>query len=168
MLSLLHTFKKRSSLGATVCVCLLAVSGPALASQLVIKSGCNFVVDVPGIIGATHLKYNVLKGSVYKQDSDGKYCGTATMETPFGPSADNSCFVVASGQLVSGDWGNKVLSSTCLLTEATITAAIDSNQSAPFTASGPANFHGQAFLKTVGGEIKTCAGEDVVLIPKIS
>ena len=30
---------------------------------------------------------------------------------------------------------------------------------------GPASLHGQAFLKTVGGDVKTCAGEKVALLP---
>lgn len=36
---------------------------------------------------------------------------------------------------------------------------------APWTGSGPAALEGQAFLKTVGGDVKTCAGEDVGLLP---
>jgi len=35
----------------------------------------------------------------------------------------------------------------------------------PWAGSGPANLHGQAFLKTVGGDVKTCAGEPVILMP---
>ncbi len=35
----------------------------------------------------------------------------------------------------------------------------------PWAGSGPATLQGQAFLKTVGGDVKTCAGAVVVLIP---
>jgi hypothetical protein len=35
----------------------------------------------------------------------------------------------------------------------------------PWASSGPATLQGQAFLKTVGGDVKTCAGEAVMLIP---
>jgi hypothetical protein len=132
----------------------------------VIKSSCNFVVDVPGIFGPTHLKYSAAGGAVYTQNGDGKFCGAAAMETPMGPSSSDTCFVVADGQLVSGDWGNKVSSSSCTLVDGTtINAPFDNNQAAAFTGTGSANLHGQAFLKTVGGDVRTCAGEDVVLIP---
>lgn len=35
----------------------------------------------------------------------------------------------------------------------------------PWTGSGPATVRGQAFLKTMGGDVKTCAGQKVILIP---
>jgi hypothetical protein len=38
---------------------------------------------------------------------------------------------------------------------------------APWAGNGPANLRGQAFLKTVGGDVKTCAGERVLLLPGI-
>lgn len=36
---------------------------------------------------------------------------------------------------------------------------------APFKGPGPATLHGQAFMKTVGGDVKTCAGNAVYLMP---
>jgi hypothetical protein len=35
----------------------------------------------------------------------------------------------------------------------------------PWAGTGNASIRGQAFLKTVGGDVKTCAGQQVVLIP---
>jgi len=35
----------------------------------------------------------------------------------------------------------------------------------PYKAPGDATLHGQAFLKTVGGDVKTCAGNAVYLMP---
>jgi hypothetical protein len=35
----------------------------------------------------------------------------------------------------------------------------------PYGAPGPASVSGQAFLKTVGGDVKTCAGNKVGLVP---
>jgi len=35
----------------------------------------------------------------------------------------------------------------------------------PWAGSGPAKLHGQAFLRTVGGDVKTCAGARVILAP---
>ena len=89
------------------------------------------------------------------------------MDTPFGPGSNESCFVVENGQLISGVWGHKVSSSTCTLVEAAITATITDKEAAAFTGAGAANLHGQAFLKTVGGDVKTCATEEVSLMPGI-
>jgi len=36
---------------------------------------------------------------------------------------------------------------------------------ASWAGTGNANIGGQAFLKTLGGDVKTCAGQDVSLIP---
>jgi hypothetical protein len=38
----------------------------------------------------------------------------------------------------------------------------------PWAVSGPANLRGQAFLKTVGGDVKTCARNEVALMPAIA
>jgi hypothetical protein len=35
----------------------------------------------------------------------------------------------------------------------------------PWAGAGPATLHGQAFFKTVGGDVKTCAGSGVFLMP---
>ena len=35
----------------------------------------------------------------------------------------------------------------------------------PWSKPGPAAISGQAFLRTVGGDVKTCAGQDVSLMP---
>jgi len=35
----------------------------------------------------------------------------------------------------------------------------------PWAGTGNASVRGQAFLKTVGGDVKTCAGQQVLLIP---
>lgn len=35
----------------------------------------------------------------------------------------------------------------------------------PWVGTGQASLSGQAFLKTVGGDVKTCAGEHVTLLP---
>lgn len=156
----------RFSIGAALVFAVtLAASGPAFAAKLLMKGDCEFVVDSPGIFGSSHLKYSVLGGTVFAQNGDGKYCGTTTMDTPFGPGSNDSCFVVENGQLISAVWGNKVSSSSCTLVEATIFATLDATQAAAFAGTGTANLHGQAFLKTVGGDVKTCAGEEVTLMP---
>jgi hypothetical protein len=46
-----------------------------------------------------------------------------------------------------------------------MTAAYADADFAAWTGSGSANLRGQAFLKTVGGDVKTCAGSDVYLLP---
>ncbi|MBV9990701.1 MAG: hypothetical protein JOZ72_05345 [Alphaproteobacteria bacterium] len=154
--------------GAAALSCLLAVSSPAAAAQLVAKGKCSFVEDVPGMFGSgTHLNLSVAKGALFTPDGD-KFCGMATMDTPFGPATSSECFAVAGGQLVSGRHGNKIASSDCALVDPLAGAvAFDPAQGTAFAGSGPANLRGQAFLKTVGGDVKTCAGEDVFLMPSM-
>ena len=166
MFSLRYTSSMRLVFSAIGFAGFMASPGSAFASQLIVKNSCNLVVDVPGIIGSSHLKYRIARGALFNQNKDGKYCGIATMDTPFGPSPGKECYAVADGQLVSGDYGNKVSSSDCALDEATaMNATFDDKQAAAYAGAGPANLHGQAFLKTVVGDVKTCAGEDVVIMP---
>lgn len=156
----------RLVLAAMGCATLLAFPGSAVASQLIAKSNCNLVVDVPGIIGSSHLKYRIAAGALFNQSKDGRYCGSATMDTPFGPASGDECYVVADGQLISGSHGNKVSSSDCTLGEAAaMNASFDAKLAATYVGTGPANLHGQAFLKTVVGDVKTCAGEFVYILP---
>jgi hypothetical protein len=46
-----------------------------------------------------------------------------------------------------------------------ITTKFDPAEVAWSTKPGTASIHGQAFMKTVGGDVKTCAGNEVDLIP---
>jgi len=166
MFSLRYSSSTRFVLPAIGFAGFLALSGSATASQLIAKSSCSVVVDVPGIIGTGHLKYNIARGLLFNHNKEGKYCGTTTMDTPFGPSPDDQCFVVADGQLVSGIHGGKVSSSDCVLEEATaMSASFDAKLAATYVGTGPASLHGQAFLKTVVGDVKTCAGEFVYILP---
>jgi hypothetical protein len=47
----------------------------------------------------------------------------------------------------------------------TISTPYKESDFAPWQGNGPANLQGQAFLKTVGGDVKTCAGQDIILWP---
>jgi hypothetical protein len=47
----------------------------------------------------------------------------------------------------------------------TLTEAFREADFAHYVGAGPASLHGQAFLKTVGGDVKTCAGNKVFLMP---
>jgi len=138
---------------------------PAIASQLVIRSDCKIVVGYPGLSAAKPLNYSALKGAVFAQNSEGKFCGTATVDTPFGLRTTNACFGVANGQLISGMWNIPVSSSNCVLVDDPTIQAADEPQISAYAGAGPANLRGQAFLKTVGGDVKTCAGEEVLLMP---
>jgi hypothetical protein len=162
-------YKTHFPLGTAAFACVLALSSPAVAAQLVVRGNCSFVEEIPGIFSSTRLTESILKGAILTQDRDGRFCGMTTMQTPFGPATSSECFVVGDGRLVSAAHDNKVSSSDCALTDqSTIVAAFDSARAAAFAASGPANLHGQAFLKTLGGDVKTCAGEDVFLLPGMS
>lgn len=50
----------------------------------------------------------------------------------------------------------------------TLTASFQEAEFKPYAAPGPAQIAGQAFLKTVGGDVKTCAGNRVSLVPATS
>jgi len=47
----------------------------------------------------------------------------------------------------------------------TLTQTYNEAEFTPFAGAGPASLNGQAFLKTVGGDVKTCAGNQVFLVP---
>lgn len=47
----------------------------------------------------------------------------------------------------------------------TITTSFNEADFLPYTGKGPATLNGQAFMKTVGGDVKTCAGNKVYLMP---
>jgi hypothetical protein len=56
----------------------------------------------------------------------------------------------------------------CVVGSSTATAAdvqFDAADFAPFAGDGPATLDGEAFAKTKGGELRTCMGETVFLIP---
>jgi hypothetical protein len=138
----------------------------AVAAQLVSSQDCSFVMHVPGVSGGKNLNLKMRKGAVFTENGDHKFCGSVTQTTPFGESNGNQCFVVTDGKLISGPWSDKVTSSSCILTDA---AAMQTpfavGDLTPWLGQGPASLHGQAFLKTVGGDVKTCAGARVLLLP---
>lgn len=47
----------------------------------------------------------------------------------------------------------------------TIRTPFDPRDFAPYASPGPASVMGQAFLTTVAGDVKTCAGANVYLVP---
>ncbi len=54
----------------------------------------------------------------------------------------------------------------CLTTQSyTLTQPYSETDFSPYERSGQADLRGQAFLKTVGGDVKTCAGNKVYLMP---
>jgi hypothetical protein len=50
----------------------------------------------------------------------------------------------------------------------TMTTPFREQDFTPYAGKGTGSVHGQAFLKTVGGDVKTCAGNEVVLMPATS
>lgn len=146
----------------------LGVVSQGFAGQLISTKDCNFVVHVPGFAGGTDLHLKMAKDAVFTEDSNHKFCGPVTQATPFGESNGRQCFVVTvtDGKLVSGSYGNKVTSSECVLADAAaMSVPFAVEDFAAWAGSGPGSLHGQAFLKTVGGDVKTCAGERVLLFP---
>ena len=158
-----------ASFGAFVCltaVCMFGVCVCASAAQLVSSGDCKFVMHVPGFFGGTDLHLKMRKGALFTESADHKFCGPVSQKTPFGASEGNQCFVVTNGELVSGKWSDKVTSSNCHLADASaMHTPFNSADFAAWGGAGPATLHGQAFLKTVGGAVKTCAGSRVLLLP---
>lgn len=148
----------------------MGVASQAFAGQLISTKDCNFVVHVPGFAGGTDLHLKMARGTVFTEDNNHKFCGPVAQATPFGESNGIQCFVVTvtDGKLVSGAYGNKVTSSECVLTDAAaMSVPFVVEDFAAWAGSGAGNLHGQAFLKTVGGDVKTCAGERVLLLPGV-
>lgn len=162
-LSPLASFTAFVGLGA---VCLFGACGPASATQLVASADCRFVMHVPGLFGGTSLHLKMRKGALFTENADHKFCGPVSQKTPLGASDGDQCFVVTNGKLVSGKWSDKVTSSDCQLADATaMHTPFNVADFAAWGGAGPATLHGQAFLKTVGGDVKTCAGSRVLLLP---
>ncbi len=154
---------------ATTMLCLLGATHLAIAAQLLSSEDCNFLVHVPSVFGGTDLHYKVRKGAVFTEDSAHKFCGPVSQTTPLGESNGDQCFAITSGKLISGKWSNKVTSSSCVLTDATVMhSSLTVDELIPWSGRGSASLHGQAFLKTVGGDIKTCAESRVLLLPAIA
>jgi len=143
---------------------LVAMTVSSSAAQLEFENDCDFIVEVPGIFSSSH-PYHARKGTVLSESDDHKFCGTLTASTPIGDTQAEECFAVSNGKLISGRFSNKVTSSNCALSDAGRFAALAPTDFALWSGPGPSNLHGQAFLKTVGGDVKTCAGEDVLLLP---
>lgn len=147
-------------------VVLMGITTHAFAAQLVTVSECKFVVHVPGAFGGSNLNYRIKKDALFNESGDHKYCGLTTASTPVGESESNECYVIDDGKLISGKWSNKVTSSDCAFFDAsTLNTPFDPSYFTPWGGRGAANLHGQAFLRTVGGDVKTCAGEVVLLLP---
>jgi hypothetical protein len=144
-----------------------AAPSQATTAQLMSSNDCDFVMHVPGVFGGTNLHLKMRKGAVFTEDTNRhKFCGVVTQAGPIGESKGDQCFVITDGKLVSGAWSDKVTSSNCVLTDASaMHVPFVVSELAPWAGSGPASLHGQAFLKTAGGDVRTCAGERVLLLP---
>lgn len=155
-----------AQLGVLFAVVVTAFCRPAFATQLISTGDCAFVMHVPGLFGGKDLHLTMRKGALFTEGGNGKFCGRVAQATPFGDSSGDQCFVIAHGKLISGRWSDKVTASTCHLTNAAaMRTHFDASAMAPWSGGGPATLHGQAFLKTVGGDVKTCAGARVLLLP---
>jgi hypothetical protein len=146
-------------------VAMFGVCHQAIAGQLIANAACKIVMHVAGVFGGTDLHLTMQKGAVFTESDNHKFCGPVTQATPMGDSIGDQCFVITDGKLISGKWSDRVTSSNCVLTDAAAMPPFAVADFAPWSGSGPATLHGQAFLKTVGGDVKTCAGSRVVLLP---
>ena len=150
--------------------CLVAPISDANAAQILFDHDCTFSAHVPGLFGGTKLDYHVERGALFEEDSEHKYCGPTTSSTPFGPASETRCVGTQGGKVNSlgGTLGSldDFAGSDCTVADAALlTTAFNANDSAPWSGAGKSTLRGQAFLKTVGGDVKTCAGESVALVP---
>jgi hypothetical protein len=151
-----------------VCIvfAVVGMNAHSFAAQLLSASACTFVVHVPGAFGGTNLNYHMQKGALFTENADHKFCGPVAQLTPFGESKGDQCFAIDDGKFISGKWSNKVASSDCVFSDGgAFNTPFDPGNFITWSGDGSASLHGQAFLKTVGGDIKTCAGEVVLLLP---
>lgn len=164
-----NSFRRLSGTAARIGLVALGLSGAchhAIAAQLVSSEDCKFDIHVPGGFGGRDLHFRVQKGALFTEDGSHKFCGPVSQATPLGDSNGSQCFVVADGKLISGKWSNMVTASDCVLTDAAaMRSPFVAGELEPWAKGGAANLRGQAFLKTMGGDIKTCAGEHVLLLP---
>lgn len=147
----------------------LAAGGaaPVRATQFLVTNTCHLTEHVPGLLGGKDLHMTVQAATVFSQKSGAKYCGTASMETPAGAIASQECFIIDGAKFTAGSWAaDKITSSDCRMVDAaSMDSAFSPEKLAPWKNSGSALLTGQAFLKTLGGDVKTCAGATVTLLP---
>jgi hypothetical protein len=123
------------------------------------------------LFGTGTVDFKVAKGALYSQKGEEngapQFCGPASQHTPpFGWIDVEHCVATSGTELVPFPHSNKLVKSDCRVSDPNkFTTPYRDEDFAPWQGKGMANLHGQAFMKTVGGDVKTCAGEDVYLLP---
>ena len=99
------------------------------------------------------------------EDGANTYCGQVEMRAPpYGWLPANLCVAEGDGKLVAAPQSDKIVQSDCSVNDPTRFAT--PYRDADFAPrSGKDTLHGQVFLKTVGGDAKTCAENNVLLAP---
>ena len=163
------------------CVALLCIGlapAPALAQaenpdRIQIKSACSYTESRTGWWGSTTapLDYQIAEGATFsrKGDEDGapSFCGDAKLHAvPLGWIPANLCMAVAAGKPVAAPDSKKAIQSDCVVSDPeSMNAQYRDADFLSYAGKGAAKLHGQAFLRTVGGDVKTCAGSKVLLVP---
>lgn len=137
------------------------------------RGKCSYTEAKTGLWGnaATPVEYRIEEGAIFvrKGDDDGapSYCGDAKLHAiPFGWIPANLCVATADGKLVAAPDSKKTVQSDCVVTDpGKVETPFRDSDLQPYLGKGTANLRGQAFLKTVGGDVRTCAGSRVLLIP---
>jgi hypothetical protein len=143
------------------------------ATQIQFQDACSYSERVD-LFGTGTVEFRIEKGAIFSQsgmqDGAASFCGSVTQHTPpFGWISTDHCVATNGGVLVAFPNSNKIVKSGCQVTDPNVIhTGYNEAEFAPWDGKGTAMIRGQAFLKTVGGDVKTCAGEDVFLLPATS
>lgn len=158
-----------TALGAVAAISWLGFTLNAFAAEIAFPKACTFFRVKHGSLGDTTLDYRVEAGTVFQQkEKDGviAFCGPTQLHMSFlGWGPTDECVAINNRTIVDLPGSDFTVEHSNCAVENPFQIEYRPADFAAWQGQGISSLHGQAFLRTVGGDVKTCAGEFVYLIP---